>query len=922
MMLVLNLAEPDWVSIPCNKQLLEHIFCYKNEPLMRTDIQKENDYLVCSKGHILVRKNCYVFLWSNGIFKTRYLREFNARPVTIQTITFLKNIFDATSLRNDYPTILIQKDVNIVYVVKFQRSLNKITERHSTVNKSIAKGFYTYQYNRINIIIGINLFNCTKGGYISSEYICDGYTDCPNDQSDERFCICLNQGAPSIVPDGIVKDKKRKTVCSNLYHMTIMGNYRKYKEIKSHKIRSRLGLNRTTVKAPVFNCNNGRIIDEKLRNDLTFDCGPEGEDEPILMSLLKHEIYTSCDNPDMIPCMEGHSKCYHLNNICTYEINLNGHLIPCRNGGHLQNCKSFECNLMFKCKNSYCISWIYVYDGKWDCPKGDDELNYSVGVIPIICLHMYKCKTTTHKCVHTGNVCDGIGDCPFDDDELHCSLKHVKCPQNCQCLILAVHCSFTLDLDVDILSQCLSFSISNSIAYTFQKLVQYLENAMIVRLPKNDLKDICTFLHREFFVLDVQYNNVTKINKHCFVTLWLIQALILNDNYITFIERGAFYNISNLKFLNLSNNPLLNLPENVLKDLIQFKLLFIVNVKLLYIHKHSLRESLINVIITSDFHLCCIISDQTLCPTFKPWYISCSDILPKISMKLFFVTVSSLIILLNNISILLHSLHRKTKKTYSMIVVSINVNDILCGAFLGCICITDIILKGKFSVKEKLWRSSPLCFTAFGIILWFTLLTQFVMIFLSLSRLMVVIHPMSTKFKKIKFILKSLVLAYIFTFLLGLLLTLAFKYTHKNVPIHLCLPFVDPSDSFLMIKVITWFVALSQTASSVIILIMHALLVKILKDSKRHERISKPSDDSSLIVHLIVITTSNIISWIPANGIYITAMFLPTYPTDLIIWTTVIGLPLNSVINPFIFIIASLRKYIKERIRTKDIVFN
>ena len=168
---------------------------------------------------------------------------------------------------------------------------------------------------------------------------------------------------------------------------------------------------------------------------------------------------------------------------------------------------------------------------------------------------------------------------------------------------------------------------------------------------------------------------------------------------------------------------------------------------------------------------------------------------------------------------------------------------------------------------------------------------------------MVVIHPMNTKFKQKELILKSLVLAYVSTFFIGIFLTLAFKYTYGSVPVSLCLPFIDPPNSFLMIKIITWFAALSQTASSVIILIMHALLVKILKNSKRHEGIHKSSDDSSLFVHLIIITASNIVSWIPANGIYITAMFLATYPTDLIIWATVIGLPLNSVLNPSIFII-------------------
>ena len=95
-----------------------------------------------------------------------------------------------------------------------------------------------------------------------------------------------------------------------------------------------------------------------------FDCGPEGEDEPILKSLLINKTYSPCAQPHMVPCMEEHPKCYYLREICTYKLDIHYHIIPCRNGGHLEYCKNFECNLMFKCSDSYCIPWPYVCDGK------------------------------------------------------------------------------------------------------------------------------------------------------------------------------------------------------------------------------------------------------------------------------------------------------------------------------------------------------------------------------------------------------------------------------------------------------------------------------------------------------------------------------------------------------------------------------
>ena len=52
-------------------------------------------------------------------------------------------------------------------------------------------------------------------------------------------------------------------------------------------------------------------------------------------------------------------------------------------------------------------------------------------------------------------------------------------------------------------------------------------------------------------------------------------------------------------------------------------------------------------VITDDYHICCILSDQTLYTARKPWYIFCSDILPQQEMKVFCAVVSGLIFFLS-----------------------------------------------------------------------------------------------------------------------------------------------------------------------------------------------------------------------------------------------------------------------------------
>ena len=89
----------------------------------------------------------------------------------------------------------------------------------------------------------------------------------------------------------------KEKYCSNLYFMTVKGTCQKYKNSNhvifnySNLSKRKLSLNHNAIETrqvaiKQFICNNGKAIDVMFLNDLIFDCGPDGDDEPILMSLL------------------------------------------------------------------------------------------------------------------------------------------------------------------------------------------------------------------------------------------------------------------------------------------------------------------------------------------------------------------------------------------------------------------------------------------------------------------------------------------------------------------------------------------------------------------------------------------------------------------------------------------------------------
>ncbi len=61
---------------------------------------------------------------------------------------------------------------------------------------------------------------------------------------------------------------------------------------------------------------------------------------------------THCIEYGMLACVYN-KLCYSLSQVCIYQLNENGILSPCHFGEHLQLCKNFECNTLFKCPGYY-----------------------------------------------------------------------------------------------------------------------------------------------------------------------------------------------------------------------------------------------------------------------------------------------------------------------------------------------------------------------------------------------------------------------------------------------------------------------------------------------------------------------------------------------------------------------------------------
>ena len=903
-----NLAEPRWVSLSCHQQMKFHLICIKDKKAKHAiHISKEsliNKYF-CALNAILVDGMCYAFHWISDIDDTRCVRE-----IFKLNIMSFKHIYEAIALENTILSAFIVKNISTMIAVAFVRYFDTVIFEQSFVSISEKGGYIICPSRKYFVLTGSHIFKCSNGSSILYKYVCDGTIDCPNDKSDEVYCVCNDTRKSKWCKT--VYHSKYLIICSATYYMTRYGECLKY--TSPDKLYKEFNINYDTSKYRMMRTSKLVTI-----NHSTATNQQEGNNGRNLLSPLKLNKYFGCLHPGEVPCWEGYSRCFNIASTCIYQISFNNILLPCENGRHLHYCKKFSCDTMFKCWDNYCVPWSYICDGKWDCPKGDDELDTLVSNQNTTCIQMYHCRNTAQTCLHLGNTCDGHNDCPFGDDELLCEFKSVECPSFCVCLLYAIKCTDLSDENIEQIYQFdyLSVHFSNFKLSSIRALIIKLQNAIVLTLQRNDIRAICDSFNKvgelKCILLDLSFNFLKSVEKKCFSTTRFLTSLIINNNNINSIAKYSFHSLFNLKFLSLKNNPLHYLPDAFLISTSNLKTLSIDNVNFQYINPEVFHESNINFIITTDYHICCTAPSSTFCTAFRPWYISCSDILPSLSMKIFYILISIFIIILNFLSLILHVITYRSHKTFVVIVFCINVGDILCGIYLSLIWIASISFSGSFHVKEESWKSGFLCLTAFATILFFIVLSEFLLTFLSLARLLLVLHPLNTRFKEKEFIVKSLAFLVVCSLFFSVCITLIFKITGKKSTISICLPFIDPTGSQLMIKLITWFVVISQLATSIVIMIMHFYLLKELRKSQQNVQKSKSKEhfNVSLIIQLITITMSNILCWFPAGCVYLIDFFLSRYPMDLVIWTTVIGLPINSVLNPIIFIVTTIKKIIK-----------
>ena len=892
LMILKNLLKPEWITVPCYDELVGDIMCMvKRKTDTQNKILMHFESIIYEKFCILIQKKCYTFTWMPAMNAFQINKGNLAETSNIKKY---KPIFNAVT--EQVPPIL---DKSFKYIIKYRVISNIfLMEKKYLHNKKmnvlvIQKTLGTsYKINE-NII-----FRCNSGTLLSNIYVCDGKLDCPGVYpNDELNCTCSSNDE---------YDRKCKFIINRIGQVLCSLFYITFKD-KSCQPTWKLAVKNQVTKKHDIKCSD--------TNNLYSDCGLGAKNQQAILGFSNYLEESTCAAKGQIPCRKGYNTCFGVSDICIYRLEKHS-LIPCRTGGHIENCKHFECNMKVKCPGFYCIPYQYICDGKWDCPGGYDELKRDRCIEMKKCINMFKCALS-ETCIHVGDTCNGIADCPEGDDEHLCSLSNVICPPFCNCLHVTIVCFNTklssINSATEFPYQIVFVTYSESSSFT--QFLPYMKDIRILSLQNNKLTTICNSLPslKDTLLIDLGFNKIGEIKSKCFYYGFSITVLKLNNNQLTTFYKASILHLKSLEYLDLSSNNLRIIFNDFSDTYVSLKILIIFKNKFERMSKPSLKAMGIKLLLTNNYHLCCLISPGSICTAHVPWYTTCSSLLINGNIRVCYYLMSFIIIITNVLSFIIQKISNRNRLHNSFITITylISFEDFLLGAYLIILWLNDLKYGKDFISNSTNWTSSGNCYILYFFFLHFNLVSPIALGLLSLSRFMVIRYPLTTQFKQNNFILKVVFGIFLLATLFTSLIILLILNRKESISFRLCSALVHLHRSTSLFIFIPLGLIAIQIFACAWNVVLYTNLWKALKrQAKEFNTVITTRQKLSIpLAQIFIFVSANVLCWFWGNIVYLAGIFMKNYPIEMIMWATITISPINSIIHPVVFVSMVSKRY-------------
>ncbi len=585
-------------------------------------------------------------------------------------------------------------------------------------------------------------------------------------------------------------------------------------------------------------------------------------------------------------------------------------------GNHLLSCESYNCtDTHFKCPGFYCLPWRYVCDKNWDCPGGTDEQCCTRSIEHTSCPGQLSCPGSI-ICVALTDVCNNVNDCPQSDDEMFCIPRIPDCISGCECLLFSISCTRKEPKSLTFIGTLpyIAVAIHHFQTQMLHRILALLNQTIILLSRDNNIHDLCLFMKNISFLkknqflyhMDFSQNKIKSLTSKCFDLENCIAHLNMSSNKILSIGWQALHRLHCLLTLDLANNYISTLQQYSLSNLQSLQILNLTGNLFLNVYWLALVGSNnIKIISTNSYKICCIKPTiKTSCTVTPLWPNSCRKLLGSAAIEIVTWFISCLGVLMNMPPLLCYGKLYSSDigKSYRITVACISFGDLLMSISLLIIAVADKALGNRYMEYESQWRKHVICYSVAAISLSSNLISVFTLHVMALSRLFVIKYSMKTVFVKVKYVFYILTFGIAIGIVLGAVLVLSYRFFSNRAYTEtgLCL-LIGYKDQSLFSILNTTVMILTQGTSALTIpgiyfsmfrsLSIHREKMKEMTTSVKHDGATR-----SFIASMV-----NLTCWIPSCILLIMTLTWKNYPYRILVWTIVIVLPLNALLDPVIF---------------------
>jgi len=408
----------------------------------------------------------------------------------------------------------------------------------------------------------------------------------------------------------------------------------------------------------------------------------------------------------------------------------------------------------------------------------------------------------------------------------------------------------------------------------------------------------------------LQHNSLKVIHGNVFVGIQELTYLHLRKLKVERLTECSFCGLESLEHLDLSVNLITTLKQSYFKNLLKLRLLNLSYNSISLAEYGFLSESVSLQQAYFDIsRLCCYVPKQSRC-AYKTntanQLSTCSDLLGSHSLK-GLVWIEALFIVISN-TMVIHlwvkdsHLHQNPS-TQMVYYITLALSDLYVGFYLGIIGIADNLYKGKYFSVEDTWQMSIMCRAASSLTIVSATTSTITLFILSIEKLLKFKNPLEPFAMSTNVLTVLLLVVTLFFSAIAILLN-ATKFPTRSDTCFLVRFETDGKithdmqymTSYGMFCILIFIILLLFGLLANNIMSLH-YIIKTRKGSGR----AVGREDRAMIARTIVVSVSNFMSWVVVVPVASLAVAGHPIHSVTLAWVAIIGLPLNSILNPIIY---------------------